>query len=101
MVRLVSSGVMGLVTFVWFWCGGVCDGVVCGSREMCDGYSGMCDGYRGVCVSTGFWSKFGCFFGCWLYLWWGEQLWSPEKRVLWPPKLVVKKVFFFETFFFL
>ena len=45
-VRLVSSGVMGLVTFVWFWCGGVCDGVVCGSREMCDGYSGMCDGYR-------------------------------------------------------
>ena len=20
-VRLVSSGVMGLVTFVWFWCG--------------------------------------------------------------------------------
>ena len=47
MVRLVSSGVMGVVTFVWFWCGGGCDGVVCGYRE-------MCDGYREVCGSTGF-----------------------------------------------
>ena len=83
-VRLVSSGVMALVTFCVALCLGVCDGVVGGYREMCDGYSGMCDGYRGVCVSTGFWSKFGCFFGSWLYLWWGEQLWSPEKRVLWP-----------------
>ena len=61
MVRLVSSGVMGVVTFVWFWCGGGCDGVVCGYREMCDGYREMCDGYGEGCGSTGFWYRFGCF----------------------------------------
>ena len=63
MVRLVSSGVMGLVTFfVWLCVLGVCDGVVCGYREMCAGYREMCDGYGEVCGSTGFWYRFGCFF---------------------------------------
>ena len=68
-VRREGSGVMDLVTFVWFWCGGGGDGVVCGYSEMCDGYREMCDGYGEGCGSTGFWYRFGCFFGCWPYLW--------------------------------
>ena len=101
MVRLVSSGVMGLVTFVWFWCGGGCDGVVCGYREMCDGYREMCDGYGEGCGSTGFWYRFGCFLAdgptC------GEVSIS---GVLWPEFCGHKKFFgdlliFLHFFFFI
>ena len=69
MVRLVSSGVVGVVAFVWFWCGGGGDGVVCGYREMCDGYREMCDGHREVCGSTALWYRFGWWMAgkwvCW------------------------------------
>ena len=101
MVRLVSSGVVGLVTFVWFWCGGGCDGVVCGYREMCDGYREMCDGYGEGCGSTGFWYRFGCFLAdgptC------GEVSIS---GVLWPEFCGHKKFFgdlliFLHFFFFI